>query len=90
MKHAAAPAPGDIVAGRYRIEERIGEGGFGAVFRATQIQLGRSVALKMLLPEMLASAENAGRFQREAVLAQRLEHRGWMLLTPSPGPGSRA
>jgi serine/threonine protein kinase len=66
-------APGDVVAGRYRIEELVGRGGFGAVYRAVQLALGRSVALKMLLPE-LVMGRSAERFFREAELAQRLEH----------------
>jgi hypothetical protein len=66
-------APGDVVAGRYRIEELVGRGGFGAVYRATQLALGREVALKVLLPE-LVMGRSAERFFREAELAQRLEH----------------
>ena len=75
MQPMSAPLrPGDLVAGRYRIEMQIGQGGFGAVFRAKQINIGREVALKMLLPELLAADEGLQRFQREAQLAQRLEH----------------
>jgi hypothetical protein len=66
-------APGDVVAGRYRIEQLIGRGGFGAVYRAVQLALGRAVALKVLLPE-LVMGRAAERFFREAELAQRLEH----------------
>src|SRR5262245_51289672 len=67
-------APGHVVAGRYRIESLLGEGGFGAVFRATQLNLGRTVALKVLLPHLVSSADGSSRFRREAELAQRLEH----------------
>src|SRR5262245_26804736 len=66
--------PGQVVAGRYRIDAIIGEGGFGAVYRATQINLGRTVALKVLLPDLVAHAESEKRFWREAELAQKLEH----------------
>src|SRR5688572_23444445 len=65
--------PGAVVAGRYRVEELVGRGGFGMVFRATQLNLGRAVALKMLLPELLVG-KSLERFYREAQLAQRLEH----------------
>ncbi len=65
---------GAIVAGRYRIEALVGQGGFGVVYRATQLAIGRTVALKMLLPSADASASGRGRFEQEAVLAQRLEH----------------
>jgi serine/threonine protein kinase len=67
-------APGDVVAGRYRVEGVLGEGGFGAVYRATQLNLDRPVALKMLLPEALGNEEAFARFRREAELAQRLQH----------------
>jgi eukaryotic-like serine/threonine-protein kinase len=66
-------SPGTIVGGRYRIEAIIGQGGFGAVFRATQLNLDRPVALKALLPEALGD-EGLARFQREAEIVQRLEH----------------
>jgi serine/threonine-protein kinase len=65
---------GDVVAGRYRIDQLIGQGGFGAVFKATQLALGRQVALKMLLPDLVVQDEGLQRFRREAQLAQRLEH----------------
>ncbi len=65
---------GDVVAGRYRLEAQIGQGGFGSVYRATQLNLGRLVALKLLHAEVLANDEGLVRFQREAQLAQRLEH----------------
>ncbi len=67
-------APGHVVAGRYRIEALVGEGGFGAVFRATQLNLGRTVALKVLLPHLVSNDDGLSRFRREAQLAQRLEH----------------
>jgi serine/threonine protein kinase len=66
--------PGEIIAGRYRIEAEIGQGGFGAVYRATHLALGRQVALKMLHPEMVSHDQGLSRFRREAELAQRLEH----------------
>lgn len=66
--------PGDVLAGRYRIEAPIGAGGFGTVFRATQLNLDRTVALKVLLPELVDQPSEMERFRREAQLAQRLEH----------------
>jgi serine/threonine-protein kinase len=62
-----------VVAG-YRIEAAIGEGGFGAVFRAVQLGLGRAVALKLMLPELVGDHDDRARFQREAELAQHLQH----------------
>jgi serine/threonine-protein kinase len=67
-------APGEVVGGRYRVEAVIGRGGLGVVYRATQLDLGRVVALKMMLPAALAAADGRARFRREAELAMRLEH----------------
>ena len=74
MRQRAVPTEGQIVAGRYRIEALIGQGGFGAVYRATQVNLGRTVALKVVLPELLSQDDGLARFRREAQLAQRLTH----------------
>ncbi len=74
MDAAQLSSPGDVLANRYRIEEVIGQGGFGAVFRATQLNLNRGVALKVLLPSLVTSVGNLDRFRREAELAQQLEH----------------
>jgi len=66
--------PGAVIGGRYRIDAPIGGGGFGTVFRATQLNLGRPVAVKVL-HAALALTENAlARFRREAELAQQLTH----------------
>src|SRR5580693_5650623 len=67
-------APGEVIAGRYRVEELLGQGGFGAVYRCMQVDQGRPVALKMLLPEAIGNEEALARFRREAELAQRLQH----------------
>jgi serine/threonine-protein kinase len=51
---------------RYQVEEKIGEGGFGAVYRATQTQMNRKVALKVLHAKMATDPQVVGRFKREA------------------------
>jgi serine/threonine protein kinase len=66
--------PGDVLEGRYRIEEKLGEGGFGAVFRATQLNIDRKVAIKVVQPQLLAMGSGLERFLREAKVAQHLEH----------------
>jgi len=64
--------PGDLLAGKYRVERVLGMGGMGVVVQATHIQLEERVALKFMLPEALAHPEFASRFLREARLAVRL------------------
>jgi hypothetical protein len=66
--------PGDIVAGRFELERKLGEGGMGVVFLATQIQLRRKVALKLILPEHAARKGARARFEREARVASALRH----------------
>jgi len=58
----------------YQFLEHIGEGGFGAVYRALQISLGRDVAIKIVKPELADDADFIRRFEAEAELVARLEH----------------
>jgi len=60
--------------GDFRIEQRIGAGGMGVVYRAHQISLNRSVALKVLRPGLGLTASGAARFRREAQAAAKLHH----------------
>jgi formylglycine-generating enzyme required for sulfatase activity/dienelactone hydrolase len=60
--------------GHYEVIEKIGEGGMGAVYRARDIHLDRSVALKMLPGESAANAERKRRFALEARAASALNH----------------
>lgn len=60
--------------GGFRIEELIGRGGMGLVFRARDAQLDRDVALKILNPAMAADPEFVDRFVREARMVARLDH----------------
>jgi serine/threonine-protein kinase len=61
------PVPiGELVAGKYRVERVLGRGGMGVVVAAMHEQLGQRVAIKMLLPEVKASASAVARFTREA------------------------
>lgn len=66
--------PGLVIAGRYRIDAPLGEGGYGAVYIATQTNLGRRVALKLLHPEVLVRERARERFEREARITQQLAH----------------
>lgn len=67
--------PGAQLAGRYRLVERLGQGGIGEVWRARDVELDRAVAVKVLL-EFDASEELLGRFRREASIGARLQHPG--------------
>jgi WD40 repeat protein/DNA-binding SARP family transcriptional activator len=58
----------------YRLVEKIGEGAFGVVHRATQPQIGREVAIKAVPPELANHPDFVRRFEREAQIVARLEH----------------
>ncbi len=60
--------------GDYEIQEKLGEGGMGAVYRGYDTQLRRSVAIKVLLPEYSANREARERFLREARSAAAISH----------------
>ncbi|GAC1659238.1 MAG: hypothetical protein NVS4B3_27250 [Gemmatimonadaceae bacterium] len=66
-------SPGTIFAG-YRIEDHLSTGSMGVVYRATQLSLGRVVALKILSPDLASDANFRLRFRREGRLQARLEH----------------
>src|SRR5207248_1728804 len=64
---------GETIAG-YRIESEVGRGGMGVVYRATDLTLERSVALKLIAPELASSEDFRKRFVRESKLAASLGH----------------
>ena len=68
------PLLGTVVDGRYRIEERIGEGGMGVVYRAVHTALNKVLALKVLRGEMAKDAEVVQRFMQEAQSASSIGH----------------
>lgn len=65
---------GFVVAGRYRFEEPIGEGGMGRVFRVTHLRLGKSFALKLMRANFSGDPRLRELFYREARLASSLAH----------------
>jgi serine/threonine protein kinase len=65
---------GRTLNGRYLVERKIGEGGFGAVFRGRQVATGREVALKILHPHNLGDATVVARFRREAEACSKLSN----------------
>ncbi len=68
------PQPGMIMAGRYRLERQLGQGGMGTVFAATDLALKRPVALKLLRPEASNDDESLSRFALEARAVASLGH----------------
>src|SRR3954468_13010066 len=60
--------------GHFELIESVGAGGMGAVLRARDLDLGRTVALKILPPDMAADPENIVRFKQEARAAALLDH----------------
>lgn len=65
-----------VLAGRYRLRERIGAGGMGEVWRATDEVLGRTVAVKLILPALLQEPDFVRRFLTEARAMASVRHPG--------------
>jgi len=64
----------EILDGKYQIEQLLGQGGMGAVYRATHLGTKRTVAVKVIHPQLSSHREFVARFQREAEAAGRLRH----------------
>src|SRR5918997_5962202 len=67
------PRIGKVIAG-YRIEERVGRGGMGVVYRAEHLNLRRRAAIKIIAPDLAESDGFRERFTREARIAAALQH----------------
>ncbi|MFE4972566.1 protein kinase [Kitasatospora sp. NPDC056651] len=65
---------GEVLGGRFRLERRLGKGGFGVVWRATDTTIDREVAVKVLLAEHATDREAVSRFVREARTAGGLNN----------------
>jgi len=65
--------PGTVIGGRYRLEERVGQGGTSVVFRATDLNVGDPVAVKVLTKAVF-DAEDDVRLRRELMLSRQLVH----------------
>ena len=63
-----------LLDGKYQIEQLLGEGGMGAVYRATHLGTKRTVAVKVIHPQLSAHDQFVARFRREAEAAGRLRH----------------
>jgi serine/threonine-protein kinase len=65
---------GRVVAGRYRLESRLGEGGMGVVYRARHVLIDRVVALKLIRPDLRGETHLRAWMLREARAANRVDH----------------
>jgi serine/threonine-protein kinase len=72
---------GATLDGRYRIVSHIASGGMGAIFRAEHVHLRKDVAVKVLRPDLTASADLVERFRREAEIAATLAHENIVRVT---------
>jgi tRNA A-37 threonylcarbamoyl transferase component Bud32 len=63
-----------LLATRYRLERRLGRGGMGTVYKATDISLERAVAVKLIRDDLVTSSDAAERFRREAKAAASFSH----------------
>src|SRR6187549_2113967 len=73
-KKADDPALGKVIAGRYRLEARIGEGGMGIVYRARHVLIDRVVAEKLIRPDLRGETHLRAWMLREARAANRVDH----------------
>jgi cytochrome c-type biogenesis protein CcmH/NrfG len=71
---AAADLVGSIIAERYHVIRKLGEGGMGQVYLAEHVKMGRQSAVKVMHPAMVHDADAIGRFNREAANASRIDH----------------
>jgi serine/threonine protein kinase len=68
------PVLGKLLAGRFLLTEKLGQGGMGAVYKAIHTKIDRSCAIKLLTPFIADTESAAARFKREAKLASRIDN----------------
>src|ERR1043166_4949799 len=72
---------GATLAGKYRIDARLNEGGMGTVYRGTHVLMDKTVAIKVLRPSLAADEKIVARFAREARAASRISHPNALTVT---------
>ncbi len=70
----SGPFAGKVIDGRYRILEKIGEGGMGSVFKVEHVRMEKILALKVLRPDVARDKGILGRFRQEAKTIAKLSH----------------
>lgn len=83
---ADEPQQGSLLGGRYRLGRLIGRGGMGSVYEATQEDLRRRVAVKLLDPRIASDPAQIERFRREALSAAKLGHPNIVTVTDFQWP----
>jgi serine/threonine-protein kinase len=68
-------SPGAMLGARYRIDAEVGEGGFGKVYRATDLELHRTVALKVVRPELTNNPDTVEQLKHEITIASQISHK---------------
>lgn len=74
LETSGDPLLGKVLAGKYRIEAKLSEGGMGAVYRGTHVLMDKTVAVKVLRPSLAADEKIVARFSREARAASKIAH----------------
>ncbi len=72
--HVADPLIGRTIADRYRIDQMIGRGGMGVVYRVEHVRIGKMMAMKLLHGELARDKDVVKRFRREADAVSKLDH----------------
>jgi serine/threonine protein kinase len=67
--------PGDLIGARYEILALLGEGGMGAVYKALDREVERTVALKLIRPELASNPQILARFKQELLTAHQVTHK---------------
>ncbi|MBX7114198.1 MAG: protein kinase [Myxococcaceae bacterium] len=70
----SGPLNGQVLDGRYRIIEKLGEGGMGTVFKVEHVRMGKILALKVLDPDHALDRNSKARFKQEARVVAKLSH----------------
>src|SRR6202790_762870 len=80
------PEPGEVLDGRFVLQDLVGRGGMGTVFRALDLTTGLAVAVKVPFFELESDPVFFSRFQREIEIGTSLDHPGILRVLPVKNP----